>query len=252
MIITSVENKKIKEIAKLKDIKYIKKNKQFIVDGPHLVEEALKNSLVEELFVVENYEKILQLDTTNIKITKITDKVAKYLGDTVTNQGVFALCNIKKIEFDVVNHKNIVILDRVQDPGNLGTIIRTADAFGFDCVVIGKGSTSIYSQKALRSMQGSNFHIPCLENVDLIEFLEKLEGYTVLGTSLKGAEFLEDIDEKLDKVAVIFGNEGQGVSEEILERINKPIKIKMGGQAESLNVAISAGIILHYIKNILD
>lgn len=252
MIITSLSNKKIKDLLKLKEIKNIKKNKQYLIDGLHLVEEALNKKVVLELFIEEGFDKTIRANLDNIEITYIDKKIAKLLGDTVTNQGIFALCKIENKELNINKYKNILMLDRVQDPGNLGTIIRTADAFAFDCVLLGKGTANIYNAKVLRSMQGSNFHIDFFESVDLEEILEHLEDYDVFATSLQTDYSIEDIKEKKEKFAVILGNEGEGVSQNILNKVNQPVKITMPGQAESLNVAVSSAILMHYLKNILN
>lgn len=250
MIITSIENHKIKELVKLKDTKNIKKNKKYLVDGAHLVEESIKNNVAEEIFICDTYNKTLNFDITNIKINYINEKVAKFISDTEHTQGIFAICNIIDNMFNVSNYKNILILDRIQDPGNLGTIIRTADAFGFDCILIGKGSANMYNQKVIRSMQGSNFHIDCFDNIDIINILQQFDDFDIFATSLDGKAMLNEINMRKPKVAVILGNEANGISEEVLKKINNPIKIKMTGNAESLNVAIASGIIMHHLQNI--
>lgn len=251
MKITSSNNKKIKELLKLKDVKNIKKEKKYIVDGLHLVEEAVKNEVALEIFVVENFLKNLDFINKNIKVNVIDEAVAKHITDTVNNQGIFALCKISEKKIFLDNYNDIIILDRIQDPGNLGTIIRTADAFGYDCVILGKGTTNMYNQKVMRSMQGSNFHIDCFDNIDIVEFMDKLEDYEIYATSLTGKYYLEDIHKKPKKSAIILGNEANGVSDDILSKVNNPIKVNMSGVAESLNVAVTSGIIMHYLKNIL-
>ncbi|MBF0713224.1 RNA methyltransferase [Gemella sp. GH3] len=252
MKITSSSNKKIKELIKLKDIKEIRKKKKYIVDGLHLVEEAVKNDVALEIFVSENFSKDLNFVKDNIEINIIDEKLTDLISSTVNNQGIFAICKIVDKELLINNYSNIIILDSIQDPGNLGTIIRTADAFGYDCVILGKGTTNMYSQKVIRSMQGSNFHIDCFDSINIIEFMDKLEGFEIYATSLEGSCYLEEINEKPKKSAIIFGNEANGVSKEILAKVNNPIKVNMPGLAESLNVAVTSGIIMHYIKNVLE
>ncbi|MBU0278505.1 RNA methyltransferase [Gemella sp. zg-570] len=248
---TSLNNKKIKEILKLKNIKQIKKSKKYLVEGLHLVEEAIKSNSIEEVFISENFSKNIDFNN-NIKVTIIEDDIRKQLGETVNNQGIFAVCKIEEKELDIKKYKNIVILDKIQDPGNLGTIIRTADAFSFDCVILGKETTSLYSQKVIRSMQGSHFHIDCFENVDILSFLSEMKDFDIFATSLDdSSKFLEGISKINDKYAIILGNEANGVSSEILSKVTNKIKIKMDGQAESLNVGVSSAIIMHYIKNII-
>ena len=246
-MITSVTNKKIKEIHKLKENRNIKKYQKYLIEGEHLVEEALKSELVEEIIVSDNFTNSKVFDNFYGEVTIVSENVFKSLTDTVTTQGVIAVCKIKNKQLDISKYSRVLIIDQVQDPGNLGTIIRTADAFSFDCIILGKGTTSIYGQKVIRSTQGSNFHIDCFDNIDILDVIPKMEDFDLYATSLKGDRYLEQIDSVGEKVAVIFGNEGSGVSEEILDKVNNLLKINMTGQAESLNVAVAAGIVMHYI-----
>lgn len=246
-MITSVTNKKIKEIHKLKENRNIKKYQKYLIEGVNLVEEALKSELVEEIIVSENFTNSKVFDNFYGEVTIVSENVFKSLTDTVTTQGVIAVCKIKNKQLDISKYSRVLIIDQVQDPGNLGTIIRTADAFSFDCIILGKGTTSIYGQKVIRSTQGSNFHIDCFDNIDILDVIPKMEDFDLYATSLKGDRYLEQIDNVGEKVAVIFGNEGSGVSEEILDKVNNLLKINMTGQAESLNVAVAAGIVMHYI-----
>lgn len=249
-MITSVSNKKIKDLQKLKENKNIKKYKRYLVEGNHLVEEALKAGVVEEIVVTESFSNNLLFSEFDGEITQVSDNVFKSLTDTVTSQGVIGVCIIEENELDIKKYKRVLILDRVQDPGNLGTIIRTADAFAFDCIILGKGTTSIYGQKVIRSTQGSNFHIDCFDNVDILELLSEMDNFNIYATSLSGDKYLNEISEVNTSVAVVFGNEGSGVSKEILAKVNNLLKIAMPGQAESLNVAVAAGIVMHYISTI--
>ena len=247
-MITSVTNKKIKEIHKLKENRNIKKYQKYLIEGIHLVEEALKSDLVEEIVVSENFTNPKVFDNFYGEVTIVSENVFKSLTDTVTTQGVIAVCKIENKQLDITKYSRVLILDQVQDPGNLGTIIRTADAFSFDCIILGKGTTSIYGQKVIRSTQGSNFHIDCFDNIELVDLLEKMTDFSVYATSLKADKYIEQLNNITGNVAVIFGNEGAGVSEEILDKVNNLLKIAMPGRAESLNVSIAAGIVMHYIS----
>lgn len=251
MIITSLNNQKIKDIIKLKNIKQVKKNKKFLIEGLHLIEEAIKKNNVEEIFISESFNKNLFLDN-NIKINYISENISKSLSDTVNNQGIFAVCNIIEKKLNIEKYSNIIALDAIQDPGNLGTIIRTADAFDFDCILLGKGTTSMYSQKVIRSMQGSNFHIDCYDNIDLCEVLKKADNHKIFATSLNNSDYLENTNiNSTENNIIIFGNEANGISNDLIKLANKLIKINMPGEAESLNVSVSAGIVMHYFKNII-
>ena len=246
-MITSASNKRIKDIQKLKENKNIKKYGRYLIEGKHLVEEALDAKVVEEIIVSESFEEYNIVDSFEGELIKVTDSVLKSMSDTITSQGIIAVCRTVKKELDINNYSKVLILDKIQDPGNLGTIIRTADAFNFDCIILGKGTTSLYGQKVIRSTQGSNFHIDCFDNIDILDVIPEMEDFDLYATSLKGDKYLEQIDNVGEKVAVIFGNEGSGVSEEILDKVNNLLKINMTGKAESLNVAVAAGIVMHYI-----
>ena len=247
-MITSVTNKKIKEIHKLKENRNIKKYQKYLIEGVHLLEEALKSELVEEIIVSENFTNSKVFDNFYDEVTIVSENVFKSLTDTVTTQGVIAVCKIKNKQLDISKYSRVLIIDQVQDPGNLGTIIRTADAFSFDCIILGKGTTSLYGQKVIRSTQGSNFHIDCFDNIDLVELVDEMIDFNIFATSLKANKYIEQLDNITGKIAVVFGNEGAGVSEEILSKVNNLLKISMPGRAESLNVSIAAGIVMHYIS----
>lgn len=247
-MITSVSNKKIKDIQKLKENKNIKKYGLYLIEGKHLVEEALEVKVVEEIIVSENFEEFSLIETFKGEITRVSQNVMKTISDTITSQGIIAICKVVNKELEINKYSKVLILDRVQDPGNLGTIIRTADAFAFDCIILGKGTTSLYGQKVIRSTQGSNFHIDCFDNVELVKLLDEMSEFNIFATSLKADKYIEQLNNISGKVAVVFGNEGAGVSEEILEKVSNLLKISMPGRAESLNVSIAAGIVMHYIS----
>ncbi|MDO4814545.1 MAG: RNA methyltransferase [Gemella sp.] len=250
-MIYSTNNPRIKNISKLKDIKNIKKQQKYIIEGLHLLEEAINSKVVELIIKSESFDKNINFDISGIEVITIDEKATKLLSDTVTSQGIFAICKIEEKELDISKYNNILVLDKIQDPGNLGTIVRTADAFNFDAIILSKGTTSLYAPKVMRSMQGSNFHINCFDNIDLPLFLDSLQNFDILATSLDTNESLEDIQTIKSKCAIILGNEANGVSTETLNKVNRKVKINMPGQAESLNVAVAAGIMMHYIKNIL-
>ena len=235
-MITSASNKRIKDIQKLKENKNIKKYGRYLIEGKHLVEEALDAKVVEQIIVSESFEEYNIVDSFEGDIIKVTDSVLKSISDTITSQGIIAVCRIVKKELDINNYSKVLILDKIQDPGNLGTIIRTADAFNFDCIILGKGTTSLYGQKVIRSTQGSNFHIDCFDNIDLVELIDEMNEFNIFATSLKADKYIEQLDNITGKVAVVFGNEGAGVSEEILSKVNNLLKISMPGRAESLNL----------------
>jgi TrmH family RNA methyltransferase len=143
--------------------------------------------------------------------------------------------------------KHVLVLDRIQDPGNLGTMIRTADAAGFDTVLLGKGTVDPFNAKVVRATQGSLFHVN-VRAVDLLETLPELksEGFHVYGTALAKATSYEQVDFK-DKVALVIGNEAQGVHNDVLDLCDTRVHIPVLGDAESLNAAVAAGILMYRI-----
>nr|WP_068129337.1 RNA methyltransferase [Nosocomiicoccus ampullae] len=234
MVITSKDNKRIKEIRKLLTKKGRTKAQQFLIEGEHLIEEAIQfGAHIEEIFVLET-------DTFNfdLKTTVVTKDVMSSLSKLVTPPGIIA---VVRMETKSIESDRVLAIDGIQDPGNLGTLIRTADAFNFKRILIGKNTVDPYSDKVLRSSQGSHFHVS-LEDVDLIEVMQNFNG-TILTTDLSGEPLTDKITD--EKIMIVLGNEGQGVSEEVLAAANYKVKIDMPGDAESLNVAVAGGILMH-------
>ena len=231
-MLTSLDNAKVKALLKLKKAKERKKENKFIVEGPHLVEEAKKLGLLIEAFSLEEKEGYTG-------VTKqIMDKIAE-TDTTVTEIGLCRMLNFNKIT------NKILILDAVQDPGNLGAIMRSANAFGFKTIALGEGCCDIYNPKVIRSSQGAIFKLNFV-NVNIVEFLDTLNDYDVYGTSVINGIELDKV-EKNEKIAVILGNEGNGISDEVFAKLNKNIYIPMEN-TESLNVAIAASIIMYKLR----
>ncbi len=234
MVITSKDNKRIKAVRKLLTKKERTKAKQFLIEGEHLVEEALKwNANILELFVLENSEFNFDLKTT-----VVTKDVMKSLSTLVTPPGIIA---VVEMNTQTINSDRILALDGIQDPGNLGTLIRTADAFNFNRILIGKDTVDPYSDKVLRSSQGSHFHVS-IEDTDLVETMNDFDG-TVLTTDLQGEALSSQ--KITGPLMIVLGNEGQGVSDDVLSHANYKVKIDMPGNAESLNVSVAGGILMH-------
>ncbi|MDK6863142.1 TrmH family RNA methyltransferase [Nosocomiicoccus ampullae] len=234
MVITSKDNKRIKEIRKLLTKKGRTKAQQFLIEGEHLIEEAIQfGAHIEEIFVLET-------DTFNfdLKTTVVTKDIMSSLSKLVTPPGIIA---VVRMETKSIESDRVLAIDGIQDPGNLGTLIRTADAFNFKRILIGKNTVDPYSDKVLRSSQGSHFHVS-LEDVDLIEVMQNFNG-TILTTDLSGESLTDKITD--EKIMIVLGNEGQGVSQEVLAVANYKVKIDMPGDAESLNVAVAGGILMH-------
>lgn len=244
--ITSVQNPKIKNYNKLKKKKERDKQGLAIVEGFHLIEEAVRSQIkVTQLFMIEPNRVPAELLEAAEEVYEITQKVAEALSGTVTPQGIFAI--IEKPQVDVTTAKQVLILDRIQDPGNLGTMIRTADAAGLDLIVLTKGTADVYQDKVLRASQGSVFHIPIQYVEDMSAWMSTFEG-PIYGTALQDATTYHKVASQQETFALILGNEGEGVAPELLAHTTQNLTIPIYGQAESLNVAIAAGILMFYLK----
>lgn len=239
MLITSKDNNRIKEIRKLLDKKYSNSKNLFVIEGENLIEEAIKNNLLKELYV---------LDGENVKFDfpydNVTLDVMKSISDLKSTPRLIGVS--KYINKSELGNK-IVILDDVQDPGNAGTIVRNSVAFGVDTIIFSKNSVSPYNEKVLRSTGGMIYNINIIiGNID--EELDKIKskGIKLIGTSLQKSKSLEEL-EILDKYAIVFGNEGNGISKNILDKCDDIVRIDMNNSCESLNVGVSCGIILYHM-----
>ena len=238
MIISSVDNIKIKEIRKLKQNKYSKENKLFLVETQHLVKEAYNAGILKEVIKLDS-------NSNNYEVNEIivTDNVMKTLTSMPSIPSVIGICTY--IEDSKNLGDKIVILDNVQDPGNIGTIIRTAVAFNYDTIVLSSNSVNKYNEKVIRASQGMLFKINIIEK-DLIEFIPKLkeQGYDVYGTNVINGINIKEVN-KSNKHAFILGNEGNGVSTEVENLVDKNIYIDINEHCESLNVGIAGAIIMY-------
>ena len=158
--ITSIKNGQVKEWKKLYTKKERDKSGLFLIEGFHLVEEALKAGLIQHLILHENTDIPHTWNYEDIPVTVVTNEVMKALSDTETPQGIMAVCQKPKVELSSLKGKKFLLIDSVQDPGNIGTMIRTADAAGIDAVILGEGCADPYNPKVIRSTQGSLFHLP--------------------------------------------------------------------------------------------
>lgn len=249
-IIQSRDNLLIKDIKKLKEKKYRNESHKFLIEGFRFVCEGLESNFeVPLVFISENAKD--RWDSFNVqnKLQKetrvyiVTDQVLKSISSTDTPQGIVAVVNNKLISLE--NKQGFYILvDRVQDPGNMGTIIRTAHAAGALGIIVTKGTVDIYNEKTLRSTMGSIFHIPIIhdDNLSQLNFLRS-NGFKLVVSSLDTDSNFFDADLK-DKSIIAVGNEGNGVSKELLELSDIKVKIPMPGGAESLNVSIAASIMM--------
>jgi len=241
-IISSPKNEKIKELVKLQTAKGRKKAGMYLLEGEHLVEEAIKENALIELIVVssnrlEDYQ--LLLGQTNAQLVVVSQDVFQKLSMTETTQGILAVVEIVKQEALPQNGR-MIVLDAVQDPGNLGTIVRTADAAGFDAVILGTGTVDLYNDKVFQA--------------DLKDYLPTLKdkGVQVAVTALHRDSKDYTVLQGVTDVAIVVGNEGQGVSNDVISLADVIITIPMFGKAESLNVAIASALLMYKTKEMKE
>ncbi len=237
MLYSSIDNNKIKDIKKLHIKKYRDKKNLFLVEGRHLVLEAYKTGLLKELFLEEN--ELLPLD---VMTSYMTNNVKNYLSELDNPTNIIGVCEKKE---GIIEGKRIVYLDCIQDPGNLGTIIRSCVAFNIDTLVLSKDCVDLYNSKVIRATQGLLFHLNIvIENIENFVPNLKQNGYKIYGTKVTHGKNLKDI-EKNEKFVIIMGNEGNGIGEVASELCDEFIYIKMNEKCESLNVGVATSIILY-------
>jgi len=241
MEIKSLENKKVKEWAKLSQKKYRDEKGLFIVEGKNLVTEAYQAGVLEELILEKG--KILPID---VDTYYVTSEIIKKITSLDTPGTIIGVC--KKKEEKKIGDK-ILVLDDISDPGNLGTIIRSACAFSVDTIVLSENTVDLYNPKVVRATQGMLFNINIVYK-DLSNYIPllKTNGYMIYGTDVNGGINVKSL-KGYGKICVIIGNEGKGVSDNIKKLCDKQIYINMNEKCESLNVGVAASIILYELDN---
>ncbi|HHD9165622.1 TPA: TrmH family RNA methyltransferase [Streptococcus pneumoniae] len=244
-IITSKANSVVKNAKKLHQKKYRKS--AYLIEGWHLFEEAVQAGVtIEKIFTLENYRDQL---ATFSQTVWVSEDILLDLADSQTPQGIVAVVQKEKVGQADLSQGKFLFLEDVQDPGNVGTIIRTADAAGFTGVIVSDKSADIYSLKTLRSMQGSHFHLPIyrMTSQALLDETKKV-AIPVLATTLSK----DSVDYRelpsIENFVLVMGNEGQGISPLMAESADQLVHISMKGQAESLNVAVAAGILIFHLS----
>lgn len=254
--ITSLSNQKIKELLDIRKRKNRDKNSPFLIEGPHLIETALKSGsqINDVLFSAsfsskENGQQFLRTLSKHTKnIFEVSEHIIARLSDTETTQGIIAVSVCKSLSLEDLRPKAealIVVIDKVRDPGNLGTIIRTSDAASADAVILLPGTCDAFTQKTMRSTAGSIFNIPVIDS-DLQALLKwlRLNKIKVAVTSLDADKTI--FEERLEgPLALVFGNEAHGVSKEIISEADLFLKVPIYGHAESLNVATAAAVCIY-------
>ena len=238
-MIESVNNERIKLYTKLNDKKYRIEYGLFLAVGHHLTEEALKKGIVKEILLLSGEDNIY-----GDKVTFVTEDILKKVSKTSNNPKVISICYIQNN--DEIKG-NIVILDNIKDPGNLGTIIRSAVAFNYDTIILSEECVDEFNPKVVRATEGMLFNINIVIG-NLFKIIPKLkdEGYIIYGTDVKGGIIPKNEN---NKHALIIGSEASGMNEELKTLCDKKLYIKMNNKCESLNAGVSASILMYELSS---
>lgn len=256
-LITSKENEIVKHIKKLSEKKYRDQNNCYIIEGIKLVEEAIQEEAqIEKIVICEESTKTAEISKNLMyEIAKydciyVTEKIFKTLSQVMNPQGILAVVKKNKERPTIKYDEDVIVaLDDIQDPGNLGTILRTVDSIGLKQLIVSKGTADAFNPKVVRSSMGAIFRVEVIEVENLKETIEaiKRNKYELIVTSLQTESSFYDID--YTKKIIVIGNEANGVSKEIQDMADKKIKIPMLGKTESLNASVATAIILYeYIR----
>ena len=256
-IISSKDNELIKHIKKLKEKKYRDLNNEYIIEGTKLIKEAIEeNTNIKQIVICDNCQntdiipKELMYEIAKYECIYVTEKIFKNISDVNTPQGILAIIekNNKETQIDY-SQDIIVVLDDIQDPGNLGTILRTVDSIGLTQIIVSKGTADCYNPKVVRSTMGAIFRVKIIESEDLEKTLKEMKKhkFKITVSSLQTKNTIYDIN--YDKKVIVIGNEANGVEQKIQDIADEKIKIPMLGKTESLNASVATGIILYeYIR----
>ena len=260
-VISSKDNELVKHIKKLKEKKYRDESNEYIVEGVKLIEEAVKeNAKIKKIVVCEDTTRTYEIPTNvMLEIAKyeciyVTEKIFAAITQVTNPQGIMAIIekNDKNKEIDFTQDI-IVALDDVQDPGNLGTILRTVDSIGLNQIIVSKGTADAFNAKVVRSTMGAIFRINIIEVDDLKQSIKEMKKhhFKLMVTSLQTENSIYDID--FNKKIIVIGNESNGVSQEIQDMADEKAKIPMLGKTESLNASVAAGIVMYeYVRQKLN
>lgn len=256
-IISSKDNEIVKQIKKLKDKKYRDIENAYIVEGIKLVKEALQENanikqivLCDDCEKVENISKELMYEIAKHNCIYVTNKIFKYISEVQAPQGILAVIEKNNANGEIDYNEDIIVaLDDIQDPGNLGTILRTVDSIGLKQILVSKGTADSYNPKVVRSTMGAIFRVKIIECENLEQTLKEIKKhkFKIVVSSLQTDNSIYDI--KYNKKVVVIGNEANGVEKSIQEISDEKIKIPMLGKTESLNASVATGIILYeYVR----
>ncbi len=240
MCISSINNEKIKQIAKLNIKKYRDINNLFIIEGEHSILEAFNKGYLKEIYCLEGVLPI----NIEVPITIVSKTVMNYIYKMPSPPKYIGV--VQKLKEKRIGNK-VLMLNNVQDSGNLGTIIRSAAAFNFDTIILDEGSVDLYNEKVLRATEGMVFNVNVIrKNPSIIIDELNNDNYQIYGTDVNNGINIKEIKNK-GKIAIIIGNEGRGISEEIKKKIDKNIYIPLNRNCESLNAGVAASIIMYEV-----
>ena len=246
--ISSKDNKIFRLCQQLSHKKYRDKLGLYLIEGENLLEEAVKNgAAIKTVLMCRDYRG--SLFGTEDKAFCLSDKLFEQLAQTETTQGIMAIVEKPELSPDLFLNRgggNFIVLDRLQDPGNIGTILRTADAAGYELAIVMKGTADVFSPKAVRAATGSLFRMPVvfMDSVDELMEFTRAAGQKLVATCFDTDRYYYDENLK-ENIALIIGNEGSGISRELIECSDLKIKIPMHGNIESLNASVAAGILMY-------
>ena len=256
-VISSKENELIKHIKKLKDKKERDLSNEYIIEGIKLIQEAIQEKAkIKQIIICEECEKAeaipkeIMYEIARYECIYITKKLYNYLTEVKTPQGILAVIEKESNEKNIDYTQEIIVaLDGIQDPGNLGTILRTVDSIGLTQILVSKDTADSYNPKVVRSTMGAIFRVKVIECEDLEKTKKKIKKhkFEIVVTSLQTKNSIYDID--YNKKVIVIGNEANGVQEKIQQLADKKVKIPMLGKTESLNASVATGIILYeYVR----
>lgn len=256
--ITSKDNEFIKHIKKLKDKKHRDQSNEYLIEGIKIIQEAIQEKAnIKQIVICDESEhadlisKELMYEIAKHECIYVTEKIFNSITDVKNPQGILAVVGKPSKEKNQIDYDTdlLVVLDDIQDPGNLGTILRTVDSVGLNQIIVSKGTADAYNPKVVRSTMGAIFRVNIVECEDINQTLSEIKEnkFKTVVTSLKAGKTIYEIDYK--KKAIIIGNEANGVKEEIINSADEKVKIPMPGKTESLNASVATGIVLYeYVR----
>ena len=260
-VISSKDNELIKHVKKLKDKKHRDESNEYIIEGIKLIEEAVKeNAKIKKIIICEDTTRTYEIPThimyeiAKYECVYVTDKIFASITQVTNPQGIMAIIEKNEIDVQIDYTQDIIVaLDDVQDPGNLGTILRTVDSIGLNQIIVSKGTADAYNSKVVRSTMGAIFRVKIIEVENLVQAIKEMRRhhFKLMVTSLQTENSIYDI--QFNKKIIVIGNESNGVSKEIQEMADEKAKIPMLGKTESLNASVAAGVVMYeYVRQKLS